>query len=94
MTHESPDVIQQVMGETQSPYSAVPLPHSESMIDTNSRSRQPSVISQVSALFCREDSQPPQDQQISTVHQVELVFETDSITKARTLKVPLLHSHQ
>lgn len=63
MTHESPDVIQQVMGETQSPYSAVPLPRSESMIDTNSRSRQPSSISQVSAFLRREDSQPLQDQQ-------------------------------
>ena len=50
MTQESPDVIQQVMGETQSPYSAVPLPRSDSMFDTHLRSRQASVLSQGSML--------------------------------------------
>lgn len=50
MTQESPDVIQQVMGETRSPYSAVPLPRSDSIFDTHSRSRQASMLSQGSVL--------------------------------------------
>lgn len=50
MTQGSPDVVQQVIGETQCPYSAVPLPRSDSMIDTNSRSRQASMLSQGSML--------------------------------------------
>ena len=49
MTQLSPDVLQQVMGETGSPYSAVPLPISESM-DTQTRSRQASMLSQGSML--------------------------------------------
>jgi hypothetical protein len=59
MTQESPDVVQQVLGETQSPYSAVPLPRSDSMFETNSRSRQASMLSQGSML--------PQDQFRSSV---------------------------
>ena len=59
MTQESPDVVLQVMGETQSPYSAVPLPRSDSMFDTNTRSRQASMLSQGSVL--------PQDQFRSSV---------------------------
>ena len=49
MTQVSQDVVQQVMGETGSPYSAVPLPASESY-DTQSRSRNASMLSQGSML--------------------------------------------
>lgn len=59
MTQESPDVVLQVMGETQSPYSAIPLPRSDSMFDTHTRSRQASMLSQGSVL--------PQDQFRSSV---------------------------
>ena len=60
MTQESPNVIQQVMGETECPYSAVPLPRSDSILDTQSRSRQASMLSQGSML-------PQQDQFRSSV---------------------------
>ena len=46
MTQVSPIVVQQVMGESECPYSAVPLPMSESMYDAYSRSRQASMLSQ------------------------------------------------
>ena len=49
MTQVSPDVIQQVVGETVGHYSAVPLPMSESY-DAYSRSRQASMLSQGSML--------------------------------------------
>lgn len=58
MTQRSPDVLQQVMGETGSPYSAVPLPISESF-DAQTRSRQASFLSQGSTL--------PHDQYRSSV---------------------------
>ena len=68
MTQESPDVIQQVLGETEeSPYSAVPLPRSDSMFDTNSRSRQASMLSQGSML--------PQDQFRSSIAQGQAIEE-------------------